>query len=184
MRTGAASFWTTSGLSWRPRRSWTGCARRRSGGGRRSSTGPAAIGTGATPAIWPTRTATRCRSSTSRRSAGRRSEGTGRSWEPMSQFWTSIRSEHYVGRAPWTWVQLESQESPGPLPFLGGVAPEVVASLHEAHQLLLSGVETAISDVFSRRASLDDPATKRRLEDAYAELVRSRAYLSAHIRCG
>lgn len=102
----------------------------------------------------------------------------------MSQFWTSVRSDQYVGLAPWTWVQLESQESPGPLPFLGGVAPEVVASLHEAHQLLLSGVETAISDVFSRRAGLDDPATRRRLEDAYAELVQSRPYLSAHIRCG
>ncbi|WP_447975003.1 MBL fold metallo-hydrolase [Nitrospira sp. Kam-Ns4a] len=102
----------------------------------------------------------------------------------MSQVWTSLRSDQYVGLAPWTWIQLESGEVPGPFPFLGGVAPEVVTSLHQAHQLLLSCVETAISDVFSRRARLDDPATRTRLEDAYAELVQSRPHLSAHIRCG
>ena len=73
---------------------------------------------------------------------------------------------------------------PGPFPFIGGVAPEVVASLHEAHSLLLSGVETAISDVFSRRASLDDLSLRGRLEDAYAELVNSRPHLSRHIKCG
>ncbi|MBM4124970.1 MAG: MBL fold metallo-hydrolase [Nitrospira sp.] len=102
----------------------------------------------------------------------------------MSQVWTSLRSDHYLGLVPWAWVQLESAEAPGPFPFIGGVAPEVVASLHEAHQLLLSSVETAISDVFSRRASLDDPTLRVRLEDAYAELVGSRPHLSTHIKCG
>jgi L-ascorbate metabolism protein UlaG (beta-lactamase superfamily) len=102
----------------------------------------------------------------------------------MSQIWTQLRNDQYVGLAPWAWIQLESAEAPGPFPFVGGVAPEVVASLHEAHQLLLSSIETAISDVFARRAPLDDPTLKTRLEDAYAELVASRPHLSAHIRCG
>ncbi len=100
------------------------------------------------------------------------------------QVWDTLRSDHYVGLVPWAWVQLESREPPGPFPFIGGVAPEVVASLHEAHSLLLSGVETAISDIFSRRASLDDPSLRGRLEDAYAELVNSRPQLSGHIKCG
>ena len=95
--------------------------------------------------------------------------------------WNTVPREQYVGLAPWVWVQLESSQPPGPLPFIGGVAPEVVASLHEAHSLLLPCVETAISDVFSRRASLADPLTKVRLEDAYAELVTSRPQLSQHI---
>ena len=102
----------------------------------------------------------------------------------MSQIWAQLRSEQYVGLAPWAWIQLESAEAPGPFPFVGGVAPEVVASLHEAHQLLLSSIETAISDVFSHRAPLDAPTLRTRLEDAYAELVASRPHLSAHIRCG
>ncbi len=98
--------------------------------------------------------------------------------------WDNLPRDHYLGLAPWTWVQLESAEPPGPFPFIGGVAPEVVASLHEAHSLLLSCVETAISDVFSHRAPLDDPRRSVRLEDAYAELVQSRPHLSRHIRCG
>ncbi len=102
----------------------------------------------------------------------------------MSRLWDSFPRDQYLGLAPWTWVQLESADPPGPFPFIGGVAPEVVASLHEAHSLLLSCVETAISDVFSRRAPLDDPTRAARLEDAYAELVRSRPHLSRHIRCG
>jgi L-ascorbate metabolism protein UlaG (beta-lactamase superfamily) len=102
----------------------------------------------------------------------------------MSQILTTLHNDRYVGLVPWVWIQLESTESPGPFPFIGGVAPEVVASLHEAHSLLLSAVETAISDVFSRRAALDDPSMRPRLEDAYAELVASRPHLSAHIRCG
>lgn len=98
--------------------------------------------------------------------------------------WDSLPRNHYVSLAPWCWVQLESGEAPGPFPFIGGVAPEVVRSLHEAHSLLSSSIDTAISDVFSKRAPLDDPDRPRRLEDAYAELIRSRPYLGHHIRCG
>jgi hypothetical protein len=57
-------------------------------------------------------------------------------------------------------------------------------SLHEAHALLSSTIDTAISDVFSKRAPLDDPDRQRRLEDAYAEVVSARPYLQQHIRCG
>jgi hypothetical protein len=79
---------------------------------------------------------------------------------------------------------METAEPPGPFPLVAGVDPVVVASLHEAHGLLLSAVETAISDVFAHRAVLDDPAVPTRLEDAYAELVKSRPHLRAHITCG
>jgi L-ascorbate metabolism protein UlaG (beta-lactamase superfamily) len=102
----------------------------------------------------------------------------------MPNVWESWKPDQYLGLLPWTWVQMESAEAPGPFPFLGGVDPAVVASLQEAHQLLLSSVETAISDVFAHRASLDDPQRGRLLEDAYAELVRSRPHLSTHIKCG
>src|SRR5688500_5713633 len=88
--------------------------------------------------------------------------------------WDTLPRDQYVGLAPWVWVQLESNQPPGPFPFIGWVAPEVVASLHEAHRLLLACVETSISDVFSRRAVLGDPLIKMRLEDAYAELISSR----------
>ncbi|MEB2339640.1 MAG: hypothetical protein OZ918_13545 [Nitrospirales bacterium] len=98
--------------------------------------------------------------------------------------WDTLPRDQYVGLAPWVWVQLESNQPSGPFPFVGGVAPDVVASLHEAHSLLLACVETAISDVFSRRATLGDPRTKQLLEDAYAELVNSRPQLSRHIRTG
>ncbi|MBS0184246.1 MAG: MBL fold metallo-hydrolase [Nitrospira sp.] len=102
----------------------------------------------------------------------------------MSQIWTSLPKNHYVSLTPWCWVQLESAEPPGPFPFIGGVSPDVVAGLHEAHSLLSSAIDTAISDVFSKRAPLDDPDRQRRLEDAYAELVNTRPYLQQHIRCG
>jgi len=102
----------------------------------------------------------------------------------MSQIWSSIPKNHYVSLAPWCWVQLESAEPPGPFPFIGGVAPEVVASLQEAHSLLSSAIDTAISDVFSKRAPLDDAKRQHRLEDAYAELVNARPYLKQQIRCG
>lgn len=102
----------------------------------------------------------------------------------MSQVWTSLPQNHYLSLAPWCWVQLESAEPPGPFPFIGGVAPEIVNSLHEAHSLLSSAIDTAISDVFSKRAPLDDVDRQRRLEDAYAELVNARPYLKQHIRCG
>ena len=98
--------------------------------------------------------------------------------------WEQLPRNHYLSLAPWCWVQLESAEAPGPFPFVAGIAPEVVASLHQAHSLLASSIDTAISDVFSRRAPLDDPERHRRLEDAYAELVNGRPYLKQHIRCG
>ncbi|MBH0205116.1 MAG: MBL fold metallo-hydrolase [Nitrospira sp.] len=86
--------------------------------------------------------------------------------------------------APWCWVQLESADAPGPFPFVAGVAPDVAGSLTEAHSLLASAIDTAISDVFSKRAPVDDPDRQRRLEDAYAELVNARPYLRRHITCG
>jgi len=102
----------------------------------------------------------------------------------MSSVWDRLPRQQYVSLAPWCWVQLESGEAPGPFPFVAGIAPEVVAGLHEAHSLLSSSIDTAISDVFSKRAPLDDSDRQRRLEDAYAELVNSRPYLKQHIRCG
>ncbi len=97
--------------------------------------------------------------------------------------WNSLPPNQYLALAPWCWVQLESAEAPGPFPFVGGVAPEVVAGLHEAHSLLASSIDTAISDVFSKRAPLEDPDRQKRLEDAYAELVNARPYLKQHIKC-
>src|SRR3989442_1575771 len=91
----------------------------------------------------------------------------------MANIWNSWGRDHYLGLYPWTWTQLESAELPGPFPFFGGVDPEVVASLQEAHHLMQSAIDTAISDVFAHRGPLDDPERRRRLEDAYAELVRS-----------
>ncbi len=102
----------------------------------------------------------------------------------MSTIWDNLPRHLYLALAPWCWVQFESAEPPGPFPFVAGVGPEVVASLHEAHSLLASAIDTAISDVFSKRAPLDDPDRHRRLEDAYAELVNGRPYLKQHIRCG
>lgn len=100
------------------------------------------------------------------------------------KLWDHYRPTDYLALLPWVWVQFESAEAPGPFPFLGGIAPEVTVALHEAHQHFLSSVETAISDVFAKRAPLDDPDLRTRLEDAYAELVNSRPQLSQHIRCG
>src|SRR5262249_30244264 len=100
------------------------------------------------------------------------------------KIWDRLPKHQYLSLAPWIWVQLESAEPPGPFPFVSGVAPEVVASLHEAHALLSSAIDTAISDVFSKRAPLDDPHRQRRLEDAYAELISARPYLQQHVRCG
>jgi len=100
------------------------------------------------------------------------------------KIWDSLPKKQYLSLAPWAWVQLESAEPLGPFPFIAGVAPEVVASLHEAHGLLSSAIDTAISDVFSKRAPLDDPDRQRRLEDAYAEVIGARPYLQQHIRCG
>jgi L-ascorbate metabolism protein UlaG (beta-lactamase superfamily) len=101
----------------------------------------------------------------------------------MPSIWDSWHRDHYIGLYPWTWIQMESAEDPGPFPLIGGVAREVVESLHEAHSLLLSSIETAISDIFAGRAPLNDPAIGSRLEDAYAEVVKSRPHLSKHITC-
>jgi len=102
----------------------------------------------------------------------------------MNRIWDQLPKQHYLSLVPWAWVQLESAEPPGPFPFVAGVSSDVVASLHEAHSLLASSIDTAISDVFSKRAPLDDPERRRRLEDAYTELVAGRPYLSRHITCG
>ena len=100
------------------------------------------------------------------------------------KIWDKLPKNQYLSLAPWAWVQLESADPPGPFPFIAGVAPEVVASLHEAHGLLSSAIDTAISDVFSKRAPLDDPDRQRRLENAYAEVISDRPYLQQHICCG
>ena len=98
--------------------------------------------------------------------------------------WDTYRADQYISLYPWVWVQLESSEPPGPFPFLGGVDPQIVASLHQVHSTLLSSVETAISDIMAHRAPLNDPALPTRLEDAYTEVVESRPNLKAHIQCG
>lgn len=102
----------------------------------------------------------------------------------MAQSFAALPSESYVGLYPWAWIEYETTQSPGPFPFLGGVHPQVVASLQEVHQHLAGAIDIAISDVFAGRASFNDPAVRTRLENAYAEVVHSRPHLSAHIRCG
>src|SRR5690242_2205447 len=102
----------------------------------------------------------------------------------MSTIWSRLPGQDFLSLVPWCWVQLESAEAAGPFPFVGGLAPEVMAALQEAHALLASSIDTAISDVFSKRAPLDDPDRSARLEDAYAELINSRPHLSRHIKCG
>ncbi len=92
--------------------------------------------------------------------------------------------EQYVGFCPWVWVEFESAEPPSPFPFLGGVDPAVVVSLHDVHQRLSGAIDIAISDVFAGRASSNDPALRQRLENAYAEVVRSRPHVGEHIHCG
>jgi hypothetical protein len=48
----------------------------------------------------------------------------------------------------------------------------------------MSSIETAISDVFSHRSSLDDHTRHTLLENAYAEVVESRPRLKQHVQCG
>jgi len=98
--------------------------------------------------------------------------------------WDSFPSDQYLSLVPWARLKLEPGGTPRLFPFIAGVAPEVVASLHEAHGLLLGDLTAAISDMVAGRASLGDPLLRVRLEDAYAELVQSRPHLRAHIRCG
>ncbi len=92
--------------------------------------------------------------------------------------------EQYVGFYPWVWVEFESSEPPSPFPFLGGVDPAVVVSLHDVHQRLSGAIDIAISDVFAGRASCKDPSLRQRLENAYAEVVHSRPHVREHIHCG
>ncbi|NKB80573.1 MAG: hypothetical protein GKS05_01485 [Nitrospirales bacterium] len=98
--------------------------------------------------------------------------------------WDVLGANQYISLHPWVWVQLESSEPLGPFPYIGGVAPDVLSSLHEVHSILLSSLETAISDVYAKRAPLDDPALPGLVEDAYTEVVQSRPRLQSHIRCG
>ncbi len=102
----------------------------------------------------------------------------------MANGWNSLPGDRYVGLAPWAWVEFECADPPGPFPFLGGVDPQVVAGLHEVHRHLSGAIDIAISDVFAGRASIHDPAFRKRLENAYAEVVNSRPRLRERIRCG
>ena len=102
----------------------------------------------------------------------------------MTVSFDKLLPHQYVGLYPWVWVEFEGSESPGPFPFLGGVAPQVVAALHEVHGHLSGALDIAISDVFAGRASVKDPALQCRLENAYAEVVHSRPHLQDHISCG
>ena len=61
--------------------------------------------------------------------------------------WDALPRDRY-GVGPWVWVQLESNQSPGPFPFVGGVAPEVVRGTARGHSLFLACIETAISDIY------------------------------------
>ncbi len=99
------------------------------------------------------------------------------------QIWDDFRSDHYLSLVPWASLELETVGTPRPVPFLAGVAPEVVTSLQEAHRLLSSTLTAVINDVVSGRTTLSDPMLRVLVEDAYAELVQSRPHLRAHIRC-
>src|SRR5437899_3425495 len=100
------------------------------------------------------------------------------------QIWDSFPCDHYLSLVPWASLELESGDTPRPFPFIAGVAPEVVASLHEAHQLLYDALMYTIYDMVSGRSSLGDPKLRVLVEDAYAELIESRPHLHEHIRCG
>src|SRR5437867_776871 len=103
------------------------------------------------------------------------------------QIWDSFPCDQYLSLVPWTRLALESGGTPRSdqaMYIIAGVAPEVLASLHEAHQLLSVPLQHAIGDVVSGRASLGDPVLRMRVEDAYAEVIQSRPHLREHIRCG
>jgi len=99
------------------------------------------------------------------------------------QIWDAFPYEQYLSLVPWARLELESGGTPRPFPFIAGVAPEVVAGLHEVRGLLAGALGVVIDDVVTGRASLGDPVLRVRLEDAYAELVQSRPHLREHIRC-
>lgn len=99
------------------------------------------------------------------------------------QIWDAFPCDQYLSLVPWARLELKTGATPRPFPFLAGVAPEVLASLQEAHGLLSMALTAAISDVVSGRASLGDPVLRVRVEDAYAELIQSRPHLREHIQC-
>src|SRR2546425_2473835 len=98
--------------------------------------------------------------------------------------WDACPCDQYLSLVPWARLELESEGTPGPFHLIAGVAPVVVASLHEAHQLLHYALLYTIYDMVSGRAALGDPVLRVRVEDAYAELIQSRPHLREHIRCG
>ncbi len=102
----------------------------------------------------------------------------------MTTIWSHFRHHDYLGLAPWAWIQFESPDYQGPLTGVGGVAPETVACLRDAHAVVQGLIESVISNVFARRLSLGDPSLRTYLEDAYAEIVRLRPQFWDHIRCG
>ena len=100
------------------------------------------------------------------------------------QIWDSFPCDQYLSLVPWTRLELERGGTPRPVAYdIAGVAPEVLASLQEAHGLLSMALKDAINNVVAGRASLGDPVLRVRVEDAYAELVHSRPHLREHIRC-
>lgn len=101
----------------------------------------------------------------------------------MREVWDRFSSDQYVGLVPWAWGHLASERPLPHFPFLCGVPPEVVASLHEAHRLLLHLIQNALHQALARGTSLDDPVLARQVEDAYAEIVQSRPHLRVQIRC-
>lgn len=101
----------------------------------------------------------------------------------MTSSFGQLPPHQYVGLAPWVWVEFESADPPHPFPFLGGVDPAVVLSLHDVHQRLSGAIDIAISYVFAGRTSPTDPALRRRLENAYIEVVHSRPQTPHHIQC-
>src|SRR6266511_6180503 len=99
------------------------------------------------------------------------------------QIWDAFPCEQYLSLVPWASLELESGGTPRPYPFIAGVAPEVVASLQEARQLLSVALRHAIINVVAGRVSWGDPKLRVLVEDAYAELIQSRPHLREHIRC-
>src|SRR2546425_9800066 len=99
------------------------------------------------------------------------------------QIWDAFPFDQYLSLVPWAKLELKIGDTPGPFPFLGGTAPEVMTSLLEARRLLSEVLMNAIQDVVAGRVLLGDPKRRVLVEDAYAELIQSQPQLRAHIRC-
>src|SRR2546421_2402747 len=96
--------------------------------------------------------------------------------------WDAFPYDHYLSLVPWARLELETGGTRRPVAdIIAGVAPEVLASLHEAYTMLFVPLQHAISDLVSGRASLGDPVLRARVEDAYAEVVQARPHLREHI---